>query len=267
MNGNFKMLDVFDTFDTFYMHYIEFAKSESVNVDTGIRCRLQCPACARQLDSNIKKRIEGSNDISYRNFDMLLSTFDMLSLCGQISDPIYHPNFLDLLENKYNNYRHVRLGIHTNGSGKKMEWWNKAFEFSDSYTKWTFGLDGFTQETSNKYRVGTDAENVKQIMVLAAEKGIKVNWQYLVFEHNEHEVQRSIDFALKNNIVFSLTRPDRFGKDPNLKPSTKKEWVNQSGNVTVDALQFKPNHAGSSMVYSIKPDHAIRDKIVLKKND
>ena len=246
MNGSFKMLD---SFDTFYMHYIEFAKSESVNVDTGTRCRLQCPACARQLDVNIKKRIQEASDISYKNFDMLLSTFDKLSLCGQISDPIYHPNFLKLLKNKYENYKHVRLGIHTNGSGKKLEWWNEAFRLSDPRTKWTFGLDGFTQKTANKYRIGTDAENVKQVMVLAAENKVNVDWQYLVFEHNEHEVQQSINFALENNITFSLTRPDRFGKDPNLKPSSKKEWINQSGNVTVDALQFKPNHA-------------IRDKVV-----
>ncbi len=229
-------------FDVFYLNYMEFAKRTSINVDTSFRCRLQCPACARQLNPRIKERLEASSDIKQEHFNMLLTTFSKLHLCGQISDPIYHPKFLDLLQNKYDNYKSTILSIHTNGSGKKIDWWKKAFSMTDEYTKWVFALDGFTQKISNMYRVGTDAENVKEVMVLGASKNINIEWQYLVFEHNEHEVDDAMQFALNNNITFLLSRPDRFGVENRnwLKPSTKNDWVNKSNNVTVDAVAYKP---------------------------
>jgi pyruvate-formate lyase-activating enzyme len=241
-------------FDVFYLNYVQFAKTNSINVDTSFRCRLQCPACARQLNPRIKERLDASSDIKQEHFNMLLTTFTKLHLCGQISDPIYHPTFLDLLQNKYDNFKSTHLNIHTNGSGKKIDWWKKAFHITDENTKWVFALDGFTQEISNLYRIGTDAENVKEVMVLAANQNINIEWQYLVFEHNEHEVEDAMQFALSNNITFLLSRPDRFGIENKhwLKPSTKKEWVNKSGNVTIDAIAYKPITA-------------IRDKIVFKK--
>ncbi len=81
------------SYDVFYLDYIKFARTTSVNVDTSFRCRLQCPACARQLNPRIKERLAESSDIKEEHFDMLLKTFNQLHLCGQISDPIYHPNF------------------------------------------------------------------------------------------------------------------------------------------------------------------------------
>jgi MoaA/NifB/PqqE/SkfB family radical SAM enzyme len=241
------------SYDVFYLDYIKFARTTSVNVDTSFRCRLQCPACARQLNPRIKERLAESSDIKEEHFDMLLKTFNQLHLCGQISDPIYHPNFLNLLKSKYDNYKSTQLNIHTNGSGKSMDWWQQVFNVTDNKTKWIFALDGFTQDVANIYRIGTDAENVKEVMVLASKYNLQVEWQYLVFEHNEHQVEDALEFSLNNNIIFSLTRPDRFGYGIDwLKPSTKKEWVNKSNNLTIDTLKYKPITA-------------IRDKVVYKK--
>ena len=227
--------------DVFFMEYVEFAKSLSCNVDTSFRCRLQCPACARSTSADPAKRIKDGQDIKEEYFEMLLQTFTHMHLCGQISDPIYHPKFIKLLEMKYINYKHNSLSIHTNGSGKKNEWWDIVFNITDKKTRWVFALDGFTQDVSNIYRIGTDAENVKQVMVNASKKDLFVEWQYLVFEHNEHEVELAKKFSYENNITFALSRPDRFGKNKDvIKPSTKSEWVNKSGNLEKDAVKYSP---------------------------
>jgi len=246
--------------DSFFMDYIDYAKDQSVNTETSFRCRLQCPACARTTSSDPQKRIKQGQDIKEEYFEMLFQTFRMVHLCGQISDPIYHPRFLNLLQIKYSKYKHKNLGIHTNGSGKKDSWWDNAFDLTDEKTKWIFALDGFTQDVANVYRVGTNAENVKQVMSKGAQKGLTIEWQYLVFEHNEHEVETAKEFALDNNIIFALSRPDRFGKNnPWLKPSTKKEWVNKSENLTIDATKYTLKKEFSNKEW------LIRDKTRYKK--
>ena len=47
------------------------------------------------------------------------------------------------------------LRIATNGSGKKLEWWEKVFNHLDNRDRVCFGLDGL-QDTAHLYRINTD---------------------------------------------------------------------------------------------------------------
>jgi len=192
-----------------YEDYLKFAKV-NVNVDASFRCRLQCPGCMRQTKFG-KEKIKRSEDISVNNFIKLLKYFDHILLCGQISDSIYHPNFLDLLKIKFEHYSNKRLSIHTNGSGKNIEWWKQVYSYSDNYTDFCFGLDGFSQETANQYRIGTKYDDVIKAMLLGGYLKKNIRWRFMIFKHNEHEIELAKKFALENNITFELTIPNRFG--------------------------------------------------------
>ena len=78
--------------------YIKNQKLSSPNMDLSHRCILRCPQCLRQKVEGLP-RIKRSFDIGKPEFRKILNYYDnQITFCGQISDPIYHPDFLAFLE-------------------------------------------------------------------------------------------------------------------------------------------------------------------------
>jgi MoaA/NifB/PqqE/SkfB family radical SAM enzyme len=200
-------------FKDFYKDYINASKNiHSLNIDATYRCPLQCPLCMRNRPGG-KEKIKQSSDISLESFQKLCAYFNKMHICGQISDGIYHPKFLDMLKYHYENYSHLTLTIMTNGSGKKLEWWEKAYQYSGKNTNWHFGLDGLDQETANIYRVNTNFDSVFNAMKLGVSLKKNVIWKFIVFKHNEHQIEDAKQFALENGIEFHLIKSGRWDEE------------------------------------------------------
>ena len=71
-----------------------YNNSRRINVDTGAKCTLECPACMRQRDHDLT-----GDFITLDQVKKLGKFFNMLVFCGQISDPILHPK-LDIFLSK-----------------------------------------------------------------------------------------------------------------------------------------------------------------------
>lgn len=177
-----------------------------INIDTGWRCRLKCPACIR-TQSIGTDRLKSAKDLTMNAWRKMLEIDSAsMQLCGQISDPIYHPRFIEMLKIRQEEYPNVKLKIYTNGSGKKDKWWDQVIELSkglEHKDDWIFGLDGATQEIANIYRVGTNFDNVWSVMErLGKEDTVTTVWQFIVFEHNKHQLEDAYKMAKDINIVF-----------------------------------------------------------------
>ena len=75
----------------------------------------------------------------------------------------------------------------------------------------TLSIDGASQETYSRYRVGGDFDKVLKNLnlVIAAKNALKSQtpklvWQFLLFRHNEHEVEKAKALAEKMGLIFSL---------------------------------------------------------------
>lgn len=158
-----------------------------MQVEVTYRCRLQCPLCMRETDEG-KSLIKQYRDMPLEDFKKILEFSNSIQLCGNVSDPIYHPKFLDILDMFYKRDR-GRMIVSTNGSGKRLEWWKEAFSKSKRIA-WIFGLDGTTQESANKYRVNTDFDSVFNAMILGREMGVWICWQMIKFPYNEKEIEQ-----------------------------------------------------------------------------
>lgn len=190
------------------------------NIDFSFRCRLECPLCMRQLPGG-KEKIKRSKDMTLDQFAKVMRLAPHVSLCGQLSDPIYNPILPQAIELKQQ-YPNKRLEIHTNGTGKSEQWWSNAYNLSDNSTHWIFGLDGFDQETANIYRVNTNYDEVIKAMLLGRKLNKKVAWQFIVFEHNEHQVEAAIEFAKNNDVKFILIKSSRWHKNSHIKKPSEQ---------------------------------------------
>jgi len=191
--------------------------TRDLNIDISNKCKLACPVCDRQVDPSMVAR---AKDISLEDYQKLLDSFSNISMCGQISDPIYHPKFIKLLEMSKTL---DRLTISTNGTGKTEKWWRTAFQQSidNGNVTWRFALDGLPEE-SHIYRVGQDGLQVWEMMKLGAKMGANIRWQYIPFLYNQDHIKQARNMARKHGIMFYLKISSRH---PEGMTPTKEEYA------------------------------------------
>jgi MoaA/NifB/PqqE/SkfB family radical SAM enzyme len=220
-------------FSEFYSDYINSACK--FNLDITYKCPLECPFCVRQLEGG-KERIKKAGEITLSEMKMIIDKATSISFCGQISDPIYHTKFEHIMKLVSKN-PHKSFSINTNGTRKKPAWWKKMYSLSHKNVSWVFGLDGADQETANIYRVNTRFEEVLEAMKLGASMGIRIVWQFIVFKHNEHQIEDAKKIADEFGIELQILKSNRWHlvdimKEKNIqKPS--EQWV------TTNAKQAK----------------------------
>lgn len=194
------------------------------NLDMSSRCTLKCSSCARAALQGsksdrkyIKNRIKNGKDVELESMRKIFEFFPRVGICGQISDPVFHPKLLEILEMRKSEYPDTDLTIHTAAHQKNIEWYRKAFELTDTRrTMWIFGLDGL-EDTSMIYREGQNSPLVMEAMKLGASMGVDVHWQYILFDYNLHQVEQAKEIAAEHGIQLEFMQTNRPSKNPNIK--------------------------------------------------
>ena len=186
--------------------YVIHQRKVRPNIDTSHRCIFRCPQCIRQKTSS-QEQIRRSFDLEEDQFKKILKYYDHgITFCGQISDPIYHPKFLNLL--KMCNGQRKAIRIATVGSGKSDAWWDEAYSYGVGENAWYFGVDGI-DEKSELYRVGSNFQDVWKRMKQGRDLGHVIVWQYIIFGYNEHEIDKAIAIAKEENFSLLLINTNR----------------------------------------------------------
>ena len=169
------------------------ARFPKINLDITHRCTLQCKRCNRAIFASRGQKVPGE-DLSMENFKKILAFFKEIYFCGQISDPIFHPQFIEFLKLCKDNHNVI---IHTAASHKPESWYREAFQ-ANKNALWTFGIDGLPKD-SHKYRVNQDGEKLFKMACMASKMGLWVKWQYIVFKYNENDIETARKMAKKHN--------------------------------------------------------------------
>tara|TARA_B100000900_G_C20574542_1_gene714774 strand:- start:890 stop:1501 length:612 start_codon:yes stop_codon:yes gene_type:complete len=177
-----------------------------INLDLSNRCTNRCPGCARDKF----KHVPGS-DLTESDMEKISNFFQAITFCGQVSDPVLHPNFHNLLQICLRKNR--RVVIHTAVAARPKMWWTKSFIMSRGKNiEWVFAIDGLPQD-SHKYRVNQDGEKLFDIMLKCASFNVPTTWQYIVFNYNQKDVEQCKQIAKDHNIKFMQIDSGRWGTD------------------------------------------------------
>ena len=194
------------------------ARFPKINLDITHRCTLQCQRCNRAIFAARGQKVPGE-DMTMNNFKKVIDYFEEIYFCGQISDPIFHPKFIDFLKL----LKGRKTVVHTAASHKPEKWYKEAFEANtDAY--WTFGIDGLPKD-SHKYRINQDGEKLFKMASMAAKIVDKVKWQYIVFSYNENNIDEARQMAKDNNIIFEVQKSSRFWEGDPLMPKNDKHFI------------------------------------------
>jgi len=195
-------------------------KTEPLNIDLSHRCPLECPQCGRQRHfRNQEKKVPGK-DLSLNDFEKIADHFKTVSFCGQYSDPIHHPKFINILE--MCKKKSVYAEISTASSFKPKKWYQEAFQVNPD-ARWIFGIDGLPEQ-SHKYRINQDGEKLFDIMIDAKNYlHTKPVWQYIIFLYNQDNVDTAMDLAKQHGVNFKIINSARWSSDDDpLKPTIRR---------------------------------------------
>ena len=170
-------------------------------VDPMNACQLACPGCVHSARSKEEKRFDwGPGILSETTFTDFMRRYGPYAVEAEFcnyGEPLLNPNtpkFIRLAKTYL-----MRTMLSTNIGVKHFD--------ADAYVNsgldyMTVSIDGATQSIYEKYRRKGDIEtvykNVRSLVEAKKRLGRRtptISWQYLAFEHNEHEIDDAIKMA------------------------------------------------------------------------
>ena len=173
------------------------------------RCTLACPRCQRTADP--EQLVLGDLPLEVVHRELTRAQFPevaFVNLCGNYGDPIYHPQFHEML--RLFKAQGFKVRIETNGSYRTPAWWATTATILQRGDRLTFSIDGL-EDTNPVYRVNARWPDI--MAAVAAMRGRAwLIWKMIVFRHNQHQVDAARELAGELGFdEFRLVRSNRFG--------------------------------------------------------
>jgi MoaA/NifB/PqqE/SkfB family radical SAM enzyme len=163
---------------------------EWIDIELTSFCNIECKGCFRVLSSESEKILNKEYitlEIIKKQFTReLFPNIKIINFCGSVDEPTTHPNFFDII--KYFADWNVHINIATNGSLRTPLWWKNLAQLLPNQHRVTWAIDG-SDEVSEIYRKGSNFKKVQENFRAFNSSGGKSVWQFIVFEHNEHQLE------------------------------------------------------------------------------
>jgi len=191
--------------------------------------------CARNLSGgatnpNLPLVELSLDDIKKILLPEFVARLDQIYACGNYGDPIVARDCLGIFSYLRDCNPELNLCMHSNGSARRTDWWRQLAEIlkiGPHYVR--FGIDGL-KDTNHLYRRGTRWETIMQNAQTFIDAGGRAEWDFLVFRHNEHQVESARKLADEMGFAkFYVRKTGRFKKNDSLETSERFEVLNKQG--------------------------------------
>tara|TARA_B100001094_G_scaffold60305_1_gene55828 strand:- start:231 stop:1172 length:942 start_codon:yes stop_codon:yes gene_type:complete len=221
---------------------------EWIDIELTSFCNIRCKGCFR-VQSEYSEQILNK---TYLDLDTIKDKFKksmfpnirLINFCGSVDEPCSHPQFFKIIEHFATWNCHINIA--TNGSLRTTKWWEQLAKILPSSHKVVWGIDG-SDELSEVYREGSSFKKVQQNYRAFIAAGGRANWQFISFEHNEHQLETAKQIAKDEGFVEFKTiishRKDTGGvkhkkveqeENPSISckyGNQKRIFVNHMGNI------------------------------------
>ena len=194
---------------------------DTIQIGITTRCNGHCKFCLRNellrtRDAEKMRIYREKIDLPFDSFKNIFktNTIQNIQFCRNKGDAIFHPEFQKFIDCIKDNNRKFTLA--TNASIFTNEWW---YNLGKNYKcDVVFALDGL-EDTHKLYR-GTDFKTVFEHMKSFIDGGGYSSWQFIVFKHNEHQVEEAKTIAYRIGCKKFIKVVSRFYDEEFEKPTT-----------------------------------------------
>lgn len=222
----------------------------SIHLEVTQNCQASCPMCDRNMNGeginphiNLDElTLDDCKRIFTPNFVKQLKTMYM---CGNLGDPIVAKDTLEIFKYFRQHNANMWLSMNTNAGAKNETWWRDLATTFGRMGAVIFSVDGL-RDTNHIYRQGVVWNNVERNMKAFISAGGRARWDFLIFEHNQHQVEEAEALANEwgcekfmkkktGRFVDTKTKPkeshqakDRKGKDSAELKKPDKKYLNKA---------------------------------------
>ena len=172
---------------------------KTIHLEVTQNCQASCPMCDRNMNG------EGINP--HINLDELtlddckkifpsefIKQLNTMYMCGNLGDPIVAKDTLEIFKYFREHNPSMWLSMNTNAGAKNEQWWRELAATFGRMGAVIFSVDGL-RDTNHIYRQGVNWDNVERNMRAFIDAGGRARWDYLIFEHNQHQVEEAEQLA------------------------------------------------------------------------
>jgi MoaA/NifB/PqqE/SkfB family radical SAM enzyme len=191
-------------------------KIEQVHWEPTDKCNSACPMCSRYDHLGYESKTLENAEWTLEDFKKTWTENFILDLkkilaCGNFGDPCVCKDFVDIYEYCREINPEIELACNTNASLRNPDWWyrlGKLISKKGNYC--TFSLDGL-EDTNHLYRRNTVWTKIMENARAFIDAGGIAHWDFIVFEHNEHQVDEAKDLAKSMGFQnFNIKRTTRW---------------------------------------------------------
>ena len=223
------------------MHYLNLNEVRDLQIDHNSDCNLRCPQCARTYKGGTIPELpitELTVEDYHKIIEPIVKRLERINFCGNYGEVGVSKTFMPALEYIMNHKDfNGRIIINTNGSVRNADWWAKLAKIlsKNPNSKVAFSIDGL-EDTNHIYRVNSKWKLIMNNAKAFIDAGGNARWDYLVFGHNEHQVEEAKKMAQRMGfygIRFKLT--SRFIGELNYQ---ENKDINDSKKVTTRKSKY-----------------------------
>ena len=263
-----------------------YSQIDEYQLEITTYCNASCPQCPRNINGGEVNPYLTLQHLSRESIDKaftpeLCNRLRQVFFCGSYGDPIVHPDFLEIIKDFRRKNPRLWIYIHTNGGVHDTDWWEKLAVLINHNGKIDFGIDGL-EDTNHLYRRGVRFEKAINNAQAYIKTGGKAQWNFIVFKHNQHEIENAkllsqiIGFekilfrgtgrflnhqTLEESETWKVTPKKQ--NDYNLEVTTLQEYRNASTQRLQDLKQEYPNIKDYFNTTPIKCDACIGNKVTI----
>ena len=223
-------------------YYIHQYVPTKVRLEACTLCQLRCAGCGFQRG--------GNDDLGrgYLTFDNFKNFCKMNPFVREIELSNYGEIFLnpDLVKiMRYAKKRGIALQAYNGSNFNTVSDEQLHAMVETGFKGITLSIDGASQETYSKYRVGGNFNNVianvkklQDIKKAAGSKFPQLKWQYILMEHNELEIGRAKEIAKELGVSIKF----KYNWDPKYRPVHRDYIQKETGLKELSEAEYSAAH-------------------------
>ncbi len=205
----------------------------TIHLEVTEKCNASCLQCDRNKNGGEVNQYLKNRELSLEDIkklpDEIIKNLKRMFMCGNYGDPIVASSTLDIYRYFRELNPNIRLGMNTNASAGSLDFWKELAKLD---VQVRFSIDGL-KDTNHLYRQGTNFDQIMTNAQTFIDSGGYAIWDYLIFGHNEHQVQEAEELSNKMGFKqFVKKKTGRFFS--NIKTSGKEthQGINKKGQAT-----------------------------------
>jgi len=209
-----------------------------VHLEVTQRCQAACPMCDRNENGGADNKHITNAELSLEDCKQIfkpefIKQLNSMYMCGNLGDPLSAADSLYIFKYFREHNPTMWLSMNTNGGARDADWWTELAKTFGKYGTVIFSVDGLS-DTNHLYRQNVVWSKVEAAMKNFIAAGGRARWDYIIFEHNQHQVEEaeliSKDWGVEK---FIKKKTARFFSSAMNKGKDEHQAQNRRGTQTI----------------------------------